>query len=116
MKHHRAGLIVLAACALFIAACATEPEYPDAPVYGNLLITNQTPNDIQVIRFRVTSPSSDIWGRNMVNEATIVGNAAQLRMPPGTYDFRFESNDIDGFWTFTSVVITAGRDTDLTIQ
>jgi hypothetical protein len=104
--------------ALVAGACSEEPDFPTAPVYGTLMISNQTPNGIQVIRYRVSSTDADIWGRDVVksNEAYIQGNSAVLRMPPGTFDFRFESNDVNEFWTYTGVVITAGQDTYLTIR
>jgi len=116
MKRHAVLILLSVLLAGAFGACTDEPDFPSAPVFGNLVITNQTPDEIQVIRFRVTSPTSDIWGRNMVDEAQIQGNEAYLRMPPGTYDFHFESNDVNEFRTYTEVVITAGSNTYIVIQ
>lgn len=99
-----------------IGGCSEEPDFPSAPAFGNLVIVNQTPNPIQVIRFRESSPTSDTWGRNMIDEAAIFDNEAYIRMPPGIYDFHFESDDVDQFWTYSGIVITAGQDTDLVIN
>lgn len=115
MKSNVFMLFIGIILSIMLSACTELPDFPPVPVYGNLVITNQTQYDIQVIRFRVSGPESDIWGRNMIKESYLLENKAYLRMPPGMYDFHFESNDVDGFWTFTGVAIEANQDHQLVI-
>ena len=93
--------------------CSEEPDFPTAPVYGTMVITNNTVGDIEVIRFRVTSPTSDTWGRNMLGETESLGDDTWFRVPPGTYDFYIETGQ--GYWVFYGVSIQAGTIASRTI-
>lgn len=97
--------ILLLSLAAAVVGCDVDPEFPIAPAFGSIKITNSTGEEIGIIRFRPAggTNNAEIWSRNLMSDVAGTptlpdGFYVMLQLQPGTYDFSFENTDGSFVW------------------
>ena len=107
--------VLLVSVALYAAGCEANPEYPPAPVAGEVQVVNASSTDYHVLRFR---KADDIdWSKDYLGGGTIIPSGGEVIyfMPTGTFDFLVENLTLRYFVEFKSITIVHGQRMTLTI-
>ena len=125
-------LVIGVLCLLTLPAvtgCDSNPTFPSTPAFGLIKVFNSTATDIATLRCRHsgTGQSAEIWSYNLLSTLPALpgyliftlqpfGGWAQLRLPPGTYDFFLQSTDGNTFWIEPDLVIEKDQITTYTLN
>ena len=114
---------------LSLPGCDSNPAYPATPAFGLIKISNSTATDIGTVRMRKSGSNdgAEIWSYNLLSTLPALpgylvftlqpfGGWAQLRVPPGTYDFFLQSSDESTFWVLPGIVVSQNQITDYTVD